>query len=1386
MSNSVIKDAFYVNDYEPDSITTFTNLIATTVNAYKDDNSNHYNLTLGSSSNVNIEALNGVNVYFNPSNNLKLYNSSFSNNVRINTNLLNVSLCNDVTYMYTSNQRLEISGLDESYTTKISRTVFTDSNNFQLIETDDGSGFYMNGQVVISSNLIVDRDIVAYENVALGGNLFAPNLNIYKNFQQTSNNLQTQLAYGFYINEFDQLELIKYDKFATATAGQYNYVISRVVTFGKNIENKVSDLNTFTVMNQFNGVIGSPSNTSSNVSGLSLGITAIAWQANNDKNRIFYTASNVGINTTDPKYWLDVRGDIFSSKQIISMSNIAVGTSNPLAPLHVVGSSFLDGDIQAKNRLLVKSNVGINTVNPQALLHVVGDSIFEGATSLSSNLTVAGTAALSSNLTVAGTAALSSNLTVTGTAALASNLTVTGTAALSSNLTVAGTAALSSNLTVAGTAALSSNLTVAGTTSLSSNLTVAGTAALDSNLTVTGTTSLSSNLTVAGTAALSSNITVAGTAALDSNLTVAGTAALSSNLIVTGTTSLSSNLTVAGTASITGTAALSSNLTVAGTAALSSNLTVAGTAALDSNLTVTGTTSLSSNLTVAGTAALASNLTVAGIVALSNSVNIYGATTLSNSLNVNGITTLSSNLIIAASILPTTNLAQDIGSSNKRFANIWVNDLHLGSNTLYIGDTPFLGTSDTTINIKADSNQTLALSTKGTGHTQIISEVGVDVLATNGTIIMSSSNGGIQLNTVGTNRTIALTSTGANSKVDIAADSQINFSSATTSISGVTTMGHDLTVNSNLLVRGDLTVNGSNFIANVQTVEVKDNIMRLNKGQTGSGVSAPLGAGIEIDRGNGELLYRVVFKESAGVLQMGFQGQESNISSENYVRTYVGENALFKASNLSELTNANTARNNLGLGSTCNVTFSNATLSTVGAAILNVSGETTLSSNVNIAGSTTLSNTVNILGATTLSNTLNVSGLATLSNGLTIYNGTTTLSNAVNISGATTLSNTLNVSGLATLSNGLTIYNGTTTLSNAVNISGETSLCNNLNISGDLNFNGILKQNGAAYIGSQWTNTSNNLYILSSNVGLGTSNPTAAFEVAGSAIIRSNLSVSNVANFQSNVSIAGDLNFNGILKQNGAAYVGSQWSNNSSNVFLLSSNVGLGTSSPAYTLDVAGDLQVRSNLILGNNAANFRGIKIQKNSNGTESYNAITNLIVAIPGFSNSNNITTISASNYVNILASNVEVIRFNSNGYVGIGTVTPTVQLDLSTDGARKLSTSTWTTGSDQRVKLNIEDANIDICYSNIKAINLKRFQWNSVYYPEVDDRNTLGWIAQEVKEVYPKAVSESESFGFSNFLNLNSDIMIKTMYGALKKTMNLIEDVKSDFEAYKATHP
>lgn len=69
--------------------------------------------------------------------------------------------------------------------------------------------------------------------------------------------------------------------------------------------------------------------------------------------------------------------------------------------------------------------------------------------------------------------------------------------------------------------------------------------------------------------------------------------------------------------------------------------------------------------------------------------------------------------------------------------------------------------------------------------------------------------------------------------------------------------------------------------------------------------------------------------------------------------------------------------------------------------------------------------------------------------------------------------------------------------------------------------------------------------------------------------------------------VAGDINFDGILRKNGVAYIGSQWSNNSSNVFLFGSNVGVGLSNPIYPLDVIGDINytgvLRSNGIVISN-----------------------------------------------------------------------------------------------------------------------------------------------------------------------------------------------------------
>ena len=120
---------------------------------------------------------------------------------------------------------------------------------------------------------------------------------------------------------------------------------------------------------------------------------------------------------------------------------------------------------------------------------------------------------------------------------------------------------------------------------------------------------------------------------------------------------------------------------------------------------------------------------------------------------------------------------------------------------------------------------------------------------------------------------------------------------------------------------------------------------------------------------------------------------------------------------------------------------------------------------------------------------------------------------------------------------------------------------------------------------------------------------------------------------------------------------------------------------------------------------------------------------------------------------------------GYLGLGTATPAYQLDLSLDSARKLTTTTWLTGSDSRIKTDVESANLQTCYDVVKSVDLKYFKWN---FPEgivPDDRHSLGFIAQEVKSVFPNAVSASNSYGYEDFLSLNVDQIDKALFGAVK---------------------
>jgi hypothetical protein len=99
-----------------------------------------------------------------------------------------------------------------------------------------------------------------------------------------------------------------------------------------------------------------------------------------------------------------------------------------------------------------------------------------------------------------------------------------------------------------------------------------------------------------------------------------------------------------------------------------------------------------------------------------------------------------------------------------------------------------------------------------------------------------------------------------------------------------------------------------------------------------------------------------------------------------------------------------------------------------------------------------------------------------------------------------------------------------------------------------------------------------------------------------------------------------------------------------------------------------------------------------------------------------------------------------------------------------------------SDQRLKENIRD--IDTGLGAIMALKPRRFDWKEG--KGQDKKNAAGFIAQEFEEVFPECVSTSKAGGDGiEYKNINHETLIPTLVKA-------IQELKAEFDAYKASHP
>jgi alpha-tubulin suppressor-like RCC1 family protein len=152
----------------------------------------------------------------------------------------------------------------------------------------------------------------------------------------------------------------------------------------------------------------------------------------------------------------------------------------------------------------------------------------------------------------------------------------------------------------------------------------------------------------------------------------------------------------------------------------------------------------------------------------------------------------------------------------------------------------------------------------------------------------------------------------------------------------------------------------------------------------------------------------------------------------------------------------------------------------------------------------------------------------------------------------------------------------------------------------------------------------------------------------------------------------------------------------------------------------------------------------------------------------------------------SNANNTNIYISGNLGIGSSDPRYSIEShgvvysSAGGITGNASTYWITVSDRRIKSNIEIASNEICFENVKNIDLYKFN----YIGKANKQ--YGFIAQEVAKYYPKAIkTESKKINevvIGDLMSLDLSQINYTLFGAVKHVFNEINDIKKQIGMIK----
>ncbi|NUY80372.1 tail fiber domain-containing protein [Flavobacterium sp. MAH-1] len=276
---------------------------------------------------------------------------------------------------------------------------------------------------------------------------------------------------------------------------------------------------------------------------------------------------------------------------------------------------------------------------------------------------------------------------------------------------------------------------------------------------------------------------------------------------------------------------------------------------------------------------------------------------------------------------------------------------------------------------------------------------------------------------------------------------------------------------------------------------------------------------------------------------------------------------------------------------------------------------------------------------------------------------------------------------------------------------------------------------------------------------------------------------------QNNTALGNEAETSGVLTN--ATAIGSNALVSTSNSLVLGSisgtnsatadvNVGIGTTAPERALhisrgDSGGTPSVNTVLAMENDGPTFAQIMSPSTSEsgylfGTEVGSVRGGIVFNSPGLLEGIGFRS----------GGNTFRMGLTAAGDLGIGTATPGGQFELSLNEGRKPLSSAWTIPSDGRLK------NIDGLYEKglgeISRLKTVRYHYKNVpdktFADEVLRESAVGFIAQEVREIFPEAVGVDRD----GYLNFNMHPILVASVNALRQLDEKQKAITSEIEILK----